>query len=191
MGYVITISGDLASGKTSVAKLLCARIGYKLLSSGDMHRSIARKLGMNSLQSNVYAELNPWIDERVDSALLASVADGSDYVVESRVAWYLLKDSLKVYLTVDANVGATRATFAAQKGDEPRYKDPEDAKMQLQARKASENRRFLAVYGIDCSDLNNYDVLVDTTHLTQEQVVEKVLGALMPWKGRRCEDTAR
>jgi len=186
MGHIISISGDLASGKTSTATGLCRKLGYKLISCGDMHRGAAHELGMTTLESNVYAETNPWIDNAVDSALMALIADGSDCVIESRTAWHLLKSSFKIYLRVDPDVGAARAMSDTQRRNELRCSDQEHAKSQLLARKASENRRFLAEYGIDCSDLRNYDVVLDTTHLRPEHVIERLFIAFVTWRDETC-----
>ena len=42
----ITISGLPGSGTTTVAKLLAERLGYKLISAGDVFRKLAMERGM-------------------------------------------------------------------------------------------------------------------------------------------------
>jgi CMP/dCMP kinase len=175
MGHIITVSGDLGSGKTTVSRTLSTKLGYKYISSGDMHRQIAEKMGMNLLELNLYAESDPSIDKRVDSTVIRLADEAGSYVIESRAAWHLLQNSLKVYLVVDPDVGAKRVMSDTSRLKEPFYSNHANAKAQLLARKNSENRRFLREYGIDCSNLRNYDVVIDSTAFTSDQVVEQIL----------------
>jgi len=62
------------------------------------------------------------------------------------------------------------------------YLNHADTKVQLCARKESENRRFLREYGIDCSDLRNYDVVIDSTALTSDQVVDQLSSIVTLWR---------
>ena len=48
----ISITGDLGSGKTTVAKLLCAKLGYSYFSTGAIQRELAQKLGVDTLSLN-------------------------------------------------------------------------------------------------------------------------------------------
>jgi predicted cytidylate kinase len=186
MSEIITISGDLGSGKTRVSQVLAARLGYKYISTGQIHRSIAEELLMNSLELNVHAESDPDIDKRVDSVLIRLASDGTNYVVDSRLAWHFVKNSLKVCLTVDPNLGAARVFADSGRREEPLYANQAGAKAQLMARKESENRRFLSTYGIDCADLHNYDVVIDTSYSDPEQVTAQLLVVIARWReGKR------
>jgi cytidylate kinase len=182
VSYIVTISGDLASGKTSVATGLSAKLGFGHISVGKIYREIADGLGMNSLEFNLYAEWTPEIDKRVDSIVIGLVSDRRDYVVESRTAWHQLEGSLKVYLKVDPDVGAERVRGDMNRRNEPLYANHEDAKAQLRARKESENRRILAEYGVDCEDLLNYDVVIESTTLTIDQIVDQLVSIVNQWR---------
>jgi cytidylate kinase len=52
---------------------------------------------------------------------------------------------------------------------------------QIAERKKSENKRYKELYGADCSDLNQYDLVVDTSFITPEQVAEVILDAYRQW----------
>ena len=182
VGHMITISGDLGSGKTSVSRLLSTRLGYEYVCIGEIHRRIAQEMGMNLLEFNLFAESDPRIDERIDSSLAALIESHLSYVIESRVAWYFFKNSLKAYLLVDPAVGAARVMSDTLRRNEPLYANPAHAMTQLAARRQSENRRYLSLYGIDCSNLRNYDVVLDSTALTVEQTVEQLYAATALWR---------
>jgi len=52
----IVINGDLGSGKTAVAIDLARRLGLRRVSTGDLHREIARERRLTTLQLNRQAE---------------------------------------------------------------------------------------------------------------------------------------
>lgn len=182
MGRILTVSGDLGSGKTSVAKALAARLGYRYLSTGQLHRDMATEMGLNALELNIRAESDPEIDRRIDGMLLELADEAQDYVIDSRVAWHFVRGSLKIYLTADPDVAAERITEDKARVNEPSYLSVMDAKAQLLARAESENRRFFAKYGISRRNPDNYDVIVDTTLLSTEDVLNQLLVLISQWQ---------
>lgn len=177
----ITISGDLGSGKSSVAKVVCNTIPYKYISTGQIHRQIAEELQMDAYELNIYAETHPEIDQRIDSVLIELNDDRSNWLVDSRMAWHLIHRSLKIYLKVDKEVGTERILKDTSRFNEPQYVGKTNALNTVIARKNSERRRFLKTYGVDCDDLENYDVVIDTTFATKENVIDLLLLIINQW----------
>jgi cytidylate kinase len=188
VSLIVTISGDSGSGKTSVARMLSSKLALDHVSVGQLHREIAQELGLNTLELNLHAESEPKIDERLELVLRSLLTDGRDYVIESRTAWSNFKGSLNVYLKVDSDVGAKRVMADINRDNEPIYISHEHAKAQLRVRKDSENRRYLAEYGIDCGDLRNYDVLIDTTVLAVDQIVDGLVPIIRGWRETSTDD---
>ncbi|MBO5847261.1 MAG: (d)CMP kinase, partial [Bacteroidales bacterium] len=52
----ISITGDLGSGKSSVAKILCQDLGFEYFSTGSLQRKLAAEKGMNTLDMNKFSE---------------------------------------------------------------------------------------------------------------------------------------
>jgi CMP/dCMP kinase len=66
---IITIDGPAGAGKSSVAKLLAARLGFRFLDTGAMYRAVAlagMKRGLDWDQPNDLADLAGQIDLRFD-----------------------------------------------------------------------------------------------------------------------------
>ncbi|MCX7745261.1 MAG: hypothetical protein N2167_11945, partial [Flavobacteriales bacterium] len=61
------------------------------------------------------------------------------------------------------------------------YQNLEETKEKIISRRQSEIERFKHYYHIDYSDLKNYDLVVDTTNKTPDQVCEKILTAFKQW----------
>lgn len=176
----ITITGDLGSGKSAVSKILCEKTGFEYVSTGRIQRQLAQELGLDTLEMNRRADTDPSIDQRIDGIFVDLGKDAKGYIVDSRMAWFFLPDSFKVYLQTDVAVAAERILNDPTRKSEG-YETKEEAIRKILARKESENARFLAKYGADCGNLHNFDLVLDTTHRSPEQVAELILKAVL-WK---------
>ena len=175
MTKIISITGDLGSGKSTVSKLLCERLNYKHVYTGKIQRIIAQKYNMTTLELNKYAESHPEIDEEIDSTF-KSLNDATDLVVDSRLAWFFIPRSFKVFLKTDVIVSANRIANDIQRDNEG-YASIEETVNQIIARKTSENKRYMKLYGADCSDLSQFDLIIDTSFITPEEVADMILAA--------------
>ena len=126
---------------------------------------------------NQYAETHPEIDAEID-AVFKSLNDASDLIVDSRLAWFFIPKSFKVYLTTDITVAASRILSDTKRKSEKKFASVEEAVREITARKSSENKRYKELYGADCSDLSNFDIVVDTTHISPEEVAERIICSL-------------
>lgn len=176
----ITITGDLGSGKSAVSKILRERLGFDIYSTGKMQREIAAKYNMTTLELNKYSETHPEIDEEIDNFSKGLGDREESLIVDSRLAWFFIPHSFKLYLKVDVDVAAQRI-----KGDTGRtseaYADLETAKRDILKRKALENSRFLSLYNADCANMNNFDLVVDTSQMTPDAVATLIINAFKAW----------
>ena len=154
--HIITIAGRVGSGKSSTAKLVAERLGFRHFSSGDLFREIASRSQMDLLSANINAEKNPDIDHQVDSRLREIGETESNLVIDSRTAWHWIPESFKVYLTLDTHIAAER--IIADRADKQAVvnenipSDTTEYAEQLDDRYASENKRYMTLYGIDPSN---------------------------------------
>jgi cytidylate kinase len=133
-------------------------------------------MGVDTLELNRLADTDPSIDERIDSVFISLAHDPKGYVVDSRMAWFFIPGSFKVYLQTDVRVAAQRIMNDPNRNRE-QYASEDEAVEKILARKASENARFLSKYGADCANLNNFDLVIDTTNKTREEVAELIIQA--------------
>jgi len=179
MAAIITITGDLGSGKSTVSKLLQERLGFEYIYTGKIQREIANRYNMTTLELNNYAETHPEIDEEIDSTFKA-LNDSSNLIVDSRMAWFFIPQSFKVYLKTDLMVSIHRITCDEKRINE-RYASVEEAANHITARKESENKRYLELYNADCSDLSKFDLIIDTSHITSEKAAELIIDSFKAW----------
>jgi len=64
-----------------------------------------------------------------------------------------------------------------------KYVSKEEAIRELMARKTSENKRYMELYGADCSDFSNFDLVIDTSVLTPKEVADKIIDGYQEWLG--------
>ena len=173
---IITITGELGSDKSAVSQLVASKYGWKRYSTGEAQRQIARDLGITTNELNRRAEQDPTFDDRIDS-VFASLANSSEQlVIDSRMAWHFLPASFKVKLRVSRMVAARRVLQDMQRQGE-RYSSVEEAAAELLRRRASEVFRFKTKYNVDIDSDEPFDLVLDTTLATLDEVADKIMEA--------------
>ena len=65
----ITLSGELGSGKSTVANYLIGKMPFKIVSAGLLFRQLAAKHGMSAKEFNQFIENDPKYDHYVDDTM--------------------------------------------------------------------------------------------------------------------------
>ena len=174
---MISIAGDLGSGKSTIAKRLAELLDYTYFSTGSLFRKLAAERGMDVLQLNILSETDKSIDKYVDDNLRA-INDGNDlnYLLDSRMAWFFVPKSFKIYATVKPEIAAQRVLDDKTRFNEPKASDLQERVKSLLERQNVENRRYKDIYGVDCRNLSNYDLVIDTSDHSVEELVDQILG---------------
>lgn len=177
----ITITGKLGSGKSTVAKILQARYGFEIFSTGAILRAAAAERGMDLLDLN--KELNAKLDsdrsmdDLIDHTTIRVAAERKEdkLIFDSRMAWHFVPDSFKVFVTVDPCVAAERVM------KDPRPGEPaEDVNVlcaELVERSKVEQERFRYLYGVDYYEYRNFNLVVDSSDRCPDEVADLV------WEG--------
>ncbi len=177
----ISITGDLGSGKSTVSKLICQQAPFEYFSTGSLQRQLAAQRGMNTLDLNKASEGNIDVDKYIDDFLRHIEADSSSetrYILDSRMAWFFVPSSFKVYLKVSPQVAARRVMADKIRSGEPVTASLEETMESLRERKESECRRFMKFYQADYRDLSQFDLVVDVDDITPEEAAGRILEAL-------------
>jgi len=181
---IITISGTAGSGKSTVAKSLVEKLDAERIYVGGVRRELARSKGMTIGELNEYALTHPETDVEVDNkaALRARELEsmGELVIVEGRVQYHFLPESIKIFIKVDIDEAAKRIWKDLQdkerrlRRNEANY-DLETMKKKISERDENDAQRFLKYYKIDHRDESQYDLVIDSTNLSVEEVVGKIL----------------
>ena len=185
----ITITGKLGSGKSTISRILKARHGFELYSTGAIQREIALEHNLSTLEMNQLMARDLSFDHAIDGAVakISVEREGETIIFDSRMAWRFAENSFKVFVTVDPLVAASRV-MGSPRGQEEVYSDLEDAKQKLIERGRIENERFKDIYRVDNFDFNNYDLVIDSTNETPEALASLVYDKFQEYCKKKQKD---
>jgi predicted cytidylate kinase len=172
---IITVGGHPGSGKGTVGRLVASSLGYEYYSMGDVWRETARKHSLNLNEFHEFLKKNPAFDKEVE-AYQQGLGTQDNVLLDSRLGYYCIPHALKVFLTVDPVVGATRI-FNAHRPEE-QFASVQQALEGTKLRAEQERAQYRALYHTDHYEERNYDLVIDTTALTPEQVAHTILRAV-------------
>lgn len=178
---IISFNGDEGSGKSTIAKRVAESLGYPRYYMGQIFRDMAKKRDLTLVEYLKLGEIDPQVDKEVDDYLLKLASKEDHFVIESRTAWHLIPNSLKIYLKVDEGEGAKRIFKQLQgETDNARNEDKkvdslENVLKSIRSRRKTDDLRYQKYYGIDIRKSQNYDLFLDTTKLTRDEVFNHVI----------------
>lgn len=185
IGYnFLCITGDPGSGKTAVCKLLEEKMPqYSYYSTGYEFRRIAEDIGISVNALSELAEETDDIDHYIDNKLRELGVAEDKYIVDSRMAWHFIPNSVSVYLSVKDIVAAERIMTANRATES--FHSISEAITQVNTRRKSEQTRYQEKYHIDLHDAAQYDIVIDTSDKTAKDVAKEVLVGYIEKRLRR------
>lgn len=166
----ITISGPPGSGKSTLSRLLSARLGMELVSIGDIFRKMAEDRCMSLEEFGIVAKCNDEIDLKIDGAQKKIAKERDNIVLEGRLSGFLVEADLKIWLKAPLRVRAERIA-------ERECKPVSIAMAETMEREECERERYLKYYDIDIKDLSIYDFVIDSSRWKPEEINEIVTKA--------------
>jgi predicted cytidylate kinase len=168
---LITISGLPGSGKTTVARLVARDLGLEHVYAGDVFRKQAEAHGLSLEEYARRAEGDHSIDRALDEQMRARARRGNA-VLEGRLAAFMAEQAgvpaLRIFL--DAAEGVRAARITDREGG-----DAGARLREIQAREASDARRYREIYGVDYHDRARYDLVLDTDGRSPEDVAREIV----------------
>ena len=175
---IITIAGDPGSGKSTIARMLAAKLGLMYYSIGAKRRMMAEEREMTLEELNQLGEKEDFTDREVDEwqEKLGKINDG--FIMEGRTSFFFIPSSIKLYLSVDEKEGAKRIWEQMQKGGRQVEKQGlsslDDVLSSIRRRKESDSRRYKKSYNLNVEDKKHFDAVIDTTGKDTQTVLNDV-----------------
>jgi len=170
---IITIAGKAGAGKSTVAKIIARKLGFEHYSTGDFMRDMAEDSKIDILELSKRAEKDRSIDEELDRRQIELGKKEDNFVIDGRLSWHFIPDSIKVFIDADFDVRAKRIYHDSIRKEH--NVSLETAKKNLKKREDSELKRYREYYNLNPHEHSNYDIVVDSSNLDQFQVADKIL----------------
>jgi len=132
---------------------------------------MAKKQGMSLEDFGKYCEEHPEIDKELDRYQLEILRKGN-VILEGRISGWIAHrnniPAMKVLLEASIDVRAGRIVKREQGEKEKRKKE-------ILKREKCEAARYKKYYDIDVYDTSIYDLIIDVSNMTPEEIVKRIL----------------
>lgn len=179
---IISLAGDLAAGKGTVSKILMEDLGYGVYRNGEYARKLAKEMGLDITSFNKYLAEHPEIDLQIEKSASEYAKTNDNFIIDARLGWYAVPESFKVYLRVDIDVAAKRAFEDNNRKGTEQFATVEEQKRDMIERFKLENERYWNLYHVHKEDMSNYDLVIDTTNMTPNEVANKIKEEYAKWQ---------
>ena len=178
----ITLSGDIGSGKSTFGKHLAEALTIPRIYIGGLMREEAKKRGITLDAFNAMLQTDETIDREMDAMQTEVGRQTPRGIFEGRTSWYFIENpDARVYLSVREEVGAERVWGDEDNSARDTYASLEAVKEANQKRKQSEIDRYQRYYNIDVYNHDNYDIVIDTSERTIDEVYRDTVIAIAEW----------
>lgn len=163
----LLLSGLSGTGSTTAARRIAADLNLEYVYGGQIFRSMAaeRDTSLEDLAESL--ERDQETEREIDRRLIAAGTKDNVLIEGRTIGWIFPRDlpAVRVWLTCDL---AERLRRVQNREHHARSAE------NLLRREASDNRRYLALYGIEPGDFSPFDLVLDTTTLSVDEVVERI-----------------
>lgn len=83
--HIISLGGELASGKGVVSRVLMERLNYGVYRNGDYFRKLAKEKGMDVTTFNIYVKDHPEIDKQIENSAAEYAKTHDNFIIDARL----------------------------------------------------------------------------------------------------------
>lgn len=166
----ITLSGEVASGKSTVGKLLAEKLNYSFVSIGNKTREYAESRGQSIVDFQKECLLNPDLDKEIDLKFSNECNVTDNLVIDYRLGFKFIKSAYHIFLKISEKTAIERLNSANRKNENSST---------LRERNEAFNTQFKNAYGLDYTDERNYNLVADVDEFkSAEEISEYILSKL-------------
>ena len=166
----ITISGEVASGKSTIGKLLAEKLNYKFVSIGNKTREFAESRGLDIVQFQKECLSDPTIDKLIDKQFSDECNANEKLIIDYRLGFKFISNSYNIFLKVPIGTATERLKTAK------RYNETHHT---INERNKIFKNQFQNSYAIDYTEENHYDLIIDSAQYNSpEDIVGFILNSI-------------
>jgi len=170
----VTIAGEPGAGSTTIAKKLAEKTNYKLITTGEIVKQIAKQQNKTIEQLWQEQDKNPkkekQFNNKINNQQKKQAKKYKNIIINGKLSAYNNpKAELKILLTADIK---TRAQRTAKRDRRTIKKQQQE----LEKREEEERKNWKKMYGFDYTkNKNKYDMIIDTTNLTPTKITNAII----------------
>jgi radical S-adenosyl methionine domain-containing protein 2 len=166
----ITISGEVASGKSTVGKLIADKLNYPFISIGNKTREYAESRRQSIVEFQRECLTNSELDKEIDLRFSKECNLLQNAVIDYRLGFKFIDNACHILLRVSEET-ATKRMGAANRVNE-------DATT-IRERNETFKAQFQNAYGIDYTASENYNLVIDADQFNSaEELSEYILSLI-------------
>ena len=181
---IITVSGRIASGSTTLAKGLARKLGWRHLEGGEIFwESVREKLGLEPSETHKRPDEE---DENFDSYLKKLLKTGKHLVIETKLAGFNaqnIKGVYKMLVVCEDSKGYDQLQIRIDRLINRERLSREEAKKEAVEREKNDIEKWRRIYAKEDQrwvywDKKYYDLTVNTYSFNQEESLKIALAAI-------------
>lgn len=181
---IITVSGRIASGSTTLAKKLAQELGWRHIEGGEIFwEAVRKKMGLNPKETNLRPDEE---DALFDAQLKTILKEDKDIVLETKLAGFNaqgVEGIYKMLVVCEDHEGIDKTDIRIDRLVNREALTLEDAKEEVLERETNDLEKWRKLYaGGDPNwvyyDPKYYDLVINTYSHNQEQTLQIALDAL-------------
>ena len=169
----IVLFGFAGCGTTTIGKLLSKELSFKFYSTGNLLREIAQKEGVSIFELQNKMRKDSSIDKKLDDATIEFSITKTDFIFDSWLAWYFIKDSFKIKLKCDDNIRferiSKRENISFEKAEETTKKREENNSLRY-------NEIYPKMNFPPKDDI--FDLVIDTTKKNEKEIANIIMSKI-------------
>jgi len=166
----ITLSGKVASGKSSVGKLLAEKLNYQFYSIGNKTREYAKNKGLTIVEFQKECLKDSNIDKLIDTQFTDECNQQENLVVDYRLGFNFIKNAFHIYLNI-TNDQANKRLLAANRANESHFT--------IKERNETFKNQFQNAYQLDYTNTKHYNLTIEVSKFkTPEEIADFIINQI-------------
>lgn len=163
----ITLYGEVASGKSTVGKLLTKELNYSFVSIGNKTREYAESKGLSIVEFQNECLLNPDLDKEIDFKFSEECNAKDNLVIDYRLGFRFIKNAYHIFLRISEDTAVERLNNANRHNENSGT---------LRERNDAFKKQFRNAYGVDYTNEQDYDLVIDVDNFNSpEEIAQHIL----------------
>lgn len=170
----ITFSGEVASGKSTIGKLLAQVLNYNFASIGDKTRAFAESKGMTIVEFQRICLQDKNLDKQIDNEFANECNSKENLIIDYRLGFKFIEKGYHILLKISETTALQRLKLAN------RINETHET---VRERNHTFQQQFQQAYGVDYTQESQYNLVIEVEKFDSPQaIVEYILLHFNPKK---------